>query len=291
MSSQVTVAHVNSYTNMGALLLQQGASKLYSKITKRPASGVAAKIVEQFGEVQAREKTTRHGDVEYTNTPHAGRWVHPKRKYVADLIDNEDRLKALIELQPWYVQSQMAALGRDLDGEIITAAFGTAYTGQAGTTSEAWSATYEVAAGSTGLTLDKIRDGARLMMSADWDPTMGDQGYLVVSSQQMDDLWGITQVTSKDFNGGRAVVENGEVKSLFGFEVLRVSDAILPVASSVRDVMMFAKSGIALGEWQGMQTKVDTLPSKFHSTQVISDMIIGATRTELGKVVKIKCNE
>lgn len=291
MSSQVTVAHVNSYTNMGALLLQQQASKLYSKVTRRPATGAAAKLVEQFGKVHAREKTTRHGDVEYSNTPHAGRWAHPKKVYVADLIDTEDKLKALIELQPWYIQSQMAAMGRDLDSKIITAAFGTAYTGQDGTTSEAWSASYEVASGSQGLTMEKIRDGIRLMRGADWDPTSGDQGTIVIASQQMDDLYGLTQITSSDFNGAKPVVVDGVVTRIFGFDVVTVSDSILPVASSVRDVLMFAKSGIALGEWQAMKTTVDQIPTKFNSYQVLSEMVVGATRTELGKVIKIKCQE
>ena len=234
MSNQVTVAHVNSYTNMGALLMQQAESKLYSRVTRRSATGAAAKLVEQIGKVNAREKTTRHGDVEFVNTPHAGRWAHPKSVYVADMIDSEDKMKALLELQPWYVKSQMGAMGRDLDERIISAAFGTAYTGQDGTTAESWSATYEVASGSQGLTMEKIRDGIRLMRAADWDPATGDNGVLVIASQQMDDLYGLTQITSSDFNGAKPVVVDGIVTRIFGFDVVTVSDTILPVASSVQ---------------------------------------------------------
>lgn len=290
MSNQVNVSTIQSYTNMAQLLLQQKGSKLMSKVWKKNFTGKAAKAVEQIGKVSAREKTTRHSDVEYSNTPHAARWIHPREKYVADLIDNADKLKALIELQPSYVESQMAGLGRDIDDIIITAAFGTAYTGENGTTSEAWSATYEIAASSAGLTMDKLRDAKRLMMSADFDPST-EGAFLVISSQQMDDLMGLTQVTSSDFNGARPVLVDGTVAKVMGFDVVTVSDSILPVASSVRDVLVFAKSGLCLGVWDEMKTTVDRIPTKHNSLQVLTQMMVGATRTELGKVIKIKCQE
>lgn len=290
MSNQVPVSTIQSYTNMAQLLLQQKESKLMSRVMKKNYTGKAAKAVEQIGKVAAREKTTRHSDVEYSNTPHAARWIHPKEFYVADLIDNADKLKALIELQPSYMQSQMAGLARKIDEEIITQAFGTAYTGENGTTSEAWSATYEIASGSQGLTMEKIRDAKRLMMSADWDPS-SEEAFIVVSSQQMDDLMGLTQVTSADFNGARPVLVDGTVAKVMGLNVVTVSDSILPVASSTRDVLVFARSGIMLGEWDSMKTTVDRIPTKHNSLQVLTQMMLGVTRTELGKIVKIKCAE
>jgi hypothetical protein len=290
MSSQITVAHRNAYNNMAALLLQQRGSKLYNAVTRKQASGAAYKIMDQIGSVAAQANETRHGDVQYQNTPHAARWVHPLNRYAADMLDTADKLKAVIDLQPQYIESQMNALGREIDTQLVTKAFGTCYTGQAGTTSEAWSSSYEIASGSLGLTIDKIRDAKRLMFSADWDDA-NDEGFIVVSSQQMDDLYGMTQVTSKDFNGGSAVMVDGKVTRVLGLNVIRISDDILPVTSTVRDVLVFAKSGLALGIWKDLSTSIDQIPTKFNNTQILSEMMIGATRTELGKVVKIKCQE
>lgn len=290
MSNQVPVSTIQSYTNMVQPLLQQQGSKLMSKVWKKSYTGKAAKAVEQVGKVSAHERTTRHSDVQYTNTPHAARWLHPREYAVADLIDNADKLKALIELQPAYVKAQADALGRKVDDLIITEAFGTAYTGENGTTTEAWSATYEIAASSAGLTMEKISDAKRLMMSADWDPS-SEEAFIVIASQQMDDLMGLTQVTSSDFNGARPVLVDGTVAKVMGLNVITVSDSILPVASSVRDVLVFSRSGIMLGEWNGISTSVDKIPTKYNSIQVLTQMMIAATRTELGKVIKIKCNE
>lgn len=290
MSTQVNVAHINSYTNIASLLLQQKGSKLMNVVTRKNVTGKAAKVYEQIGKVQGREKTARHQNIEYTNTPHAARWAHPKTKYVADRIDDDDKLKSIIELQPAYIQTQMYGLGRDVDDEVISMAFGTCYTGENGTTTESWSTSYDIAHGSQGLTIDKIADAKELMMAADWDET-NDPAYLVVGSKQYRDLLTLTQMTSSDFNGGRPVIRDGKLESVLGFNIIHVNNNLLPVASNIRECMVFAKSGICLGMWEDLNTNVKELPDTVDTSRILSKMVIGATRTELGKVIKIKCSE
>lgn len=290
MSNQFSEAHVNTYNNMGYLLMQQKGSKLLNKVTRKSMTGKAAKVAEQVGAATTREKTSRHSDVEYNNIPHSGRWVHPKYRYTADMIDDEDKMKSIVEFSPLYMQTQMNAIGRDYDSEILNMGFGTCYTGENGTGTEAWSSTYEVASGSQGLTIEKLRAARKLMMLADWDDS-NDPACLVVGASQEDELFGLTQVTSSDFNGARPVLVNGKLQSILGFEIIRVSNDVLPIAGSTRQCMMFAKSGLVLNEFIPMKTTMDRLPQKHNNTQVLSSATIGATRTELGKVIKIHCLE
>lgn len=290
MSNQVSVAHIQSYTNMASLTLQQKGSKLLSRVWRKNLTGKAAKAIELIGKVSAREKTTRHQDVEFTNTPHFARWAHPRTKYVADLIDNEDKLKSIIDLDGNYIDSQMAAMGRDIDSIFITAAFGTAYIGENGTSTEAWSTSYDVAENSQGMTLEKIQDGIELMMSADWDPTT-EQAFMVIAPKQYKNLMALSKVQSSDFNGGAPVIRDGKLVNLFGVEIISVSPTILPITSTTREVLMFTKSGVCMGVWDDMKTRVDERADKFHAKQILTEMTVGAVRSELGKVVKIKCSE
>ena len=53
----------------------------------------------------------------------------------ADLIDNQDKVRTLIDPTSSYAIAAAYALGRAVDDEIITAVTGTAYTGETGSTS------------------------------------------------------------------------------------------------------------------------------------------------------------
>ena len=124
MSFNVTTHFVQQYTTNVQLLLQQKGSKLRGTVSTGSYSGKAAKAVEQVGAVNAQKRTQRHGDTPLISTPSDARWIYPVDYEWADLIDDQDKLRMLIDPQSSYAQNGAYALGRAMDDEIISAFFG-----------------------------------------------------------------------------------------------------------------------------------------------------------------------
>lgn len=289
MSDQISTAFVQQYTTNVAMLLQQRGSKLRQAVMSGSYTGKAAKVVEQIGAVAAQRKTTRHSDTPLINTPHDARWCHPKDWEVADLIDDQDRLRMLISPDSNYAMNQAMAIGRAIDDEIITAALGTSLTGENGSTSTAFdTSNQQIASGSAGLTVAKLRDAKRILMAnevdVDFDPL-----YIIVTAQQIDDLLATTEVTSSDYNTVKALVQ-GDVNTFMGFNFVHC-ERLGVDGSSDRRVIAFAKSGMHLGMWNDINARMDERADKSYATQVYTKATFGATRTEEGKVVEILCSE
>ncbi len=289
MSTQVTEAFVQQYTTNLSLLLQQRGSKLRMGCTEGSYTGKAAKCVEQIGSVTALTRTTRHADTPYVTTPHDARWCFPIDKEVADLIDDQDKLRMLIDPTSGYVQTFAYALGRAQDDEIIAQALGTSKTGENGSTNTAFdTANQQIAAGAAGLTVAKLREAKRILMANEVD-TDFDPLYIAVSAAQLDDLLGTTEVTSSDYNTVKTLVQ-GDIDTFMGFRFIQ-TERLLVDGSSNRRVFAWAKSGLHLGIWNDITSRITEMPNKSYATQVYSKSTFGATRVEEGKVVEILCTE
>lgn len=120
MSFQVNTAFVQQYSTNVQLLLQQRGSKLREACTMGSYTGKAAKAVEQVGPVTAQKRTTRHADTPLISTPHDARWVFPTDYEWADMIDDQDKLRMLIDPTSPYAQNGAFALGRAMDDLILS---------------------------------------------------------------------------------------------------------------------------------------------------------------------------
>ena len=169
MSFEVNTAFVQQYSTNVGLLLQQRGSKLRECVTMGSYTGKAAKAVEQIGSVTAQKRTSRHSDTPLISTPHDARWVFPTDYEWADLIDDQDKLRMLIDPTSPYAQNGAYALGRAMDTDIISAALGTSKTGENGTTSTAFSASQTIAAGAAGLTVAKLREAKKILLANEVD--------------------------------------------------------------------------------------------------------------------------
>jgi hypothetical protein len=289
MSFEVTTAFVQQYTTNVSLLLQQRGSKLRDSVTVGSYVGKAAKAVEQIGAVTAQKRVTRHGDTPLISTPHDARWVFPTDFEWADLIDDQDKLRMLIDPTSPYAVNGAYALGRAMDGLIIDAALGTSKTGENGTDNTAFdSANQQIAAGAAGLTIAKLREAKKIMLENEVDVDM-DPLYIAVTAAQLDDLLGTTEVTSADYNTVKALVQ-GSIDSFMGFKFIHTE--LLGVDSSAnRRVIAWARSGVHLGLWNDINSRISERDDKSYSTQVYVKGTFGATRTEEGKVVEILCAE
>ena len=287
MSFQVTTAFVQQYTTNVGLLLQQRGSRLRDCVTVGSYTGKAAKVVEQIGSVTAQAKTSRHADTPLISTPHDARWCHPTDYEWADMIDDQDKLRMLIDPTSPYAMNGAYALGRAMDSLIITAALGTALTGENGSTSTSFTAGNTIAVGGTGLTVAKLRSARKLLLAAEVDVEM-DPLYIAVTATQLDELLGTTEVTSSDYNTVKALV-SGNVDTFLGFKFIHTELLGLD-GSGDRRCIAWAKSGLHLGMWNDITTKISERADKSYATQVYVKGTFGATRTEESKVVEIICN-
>mgnify|MGYP000848218914 FL=1 len=288
MSFQVSTAFVQQYTTNVGLLLQQRGSKLRDAVTVGSYTGKAAKAVEQIGAVTAQARTSRHADTPLISTPHDARWVFPTDYEWADMIDDQDKLRMLIDPTSPYAVNGAYALGRAMDDLIITAALGTSMTGENGSTSTSFAtATQQIAVGGTGLTIAKLRQARRILMANEVDVAM-DPLYIAVTATQLDELLGTTEVTSSDYNTVKTLV-SGDIDTFLGFKFIQC-ERLGTDGSGDRRCIAWAKSGMHLGMWNDITTKISERADKSYATQVYVKGTFGATRTEEKKVVEIICN-
>jgi len=293
MSFNVTTHFVQQYTTNVQLLLQQKGSKLRDAVSVGSYTGKAAKAIEQVGSVEAQKRVVRHGDTPLISTPADARWVFPTDYEWADLIDDQDKLRMLIDPQSSYAQNGAYALGRAMDDEIIASFFGTSKTGENGSTDTSFPAGQQVAAtvgstGATGLNIAKLREAKRVLMANEVDID-NDPLFCVISAQQHDDLLNEAQAISLDYNT-RPVLVDGKITAFMGFNFIH-SERLDVDGSSYRRVAAFAKSGMHLGMWNDISTMISERADKGYATQVYVKGTFGATRTEEKKVVEIKCAE
>lgn len=289
MSFEVTTAFVQQYTTNVSLLLQQRGSRLRDCVTVGSYTGKAAKVVEQIGAVTAQAKTSRHADTPLISTPHDARWCHPTDYEWADMIDDQDKLRMLIDPTSPYAMNGAYALGRSMDALIIAAALGTSLTGENGSTSTPFdTSNQQIVVGATGLTVAKLRTAKKKLMAAEVDVEM-DPLYFAATATQLDNLLGTTEVTSADYNTVKALVA-GNVDTFMGFKFVHTELLGLD-GSNDRRCIAWAKSGIHLGLWNDVTTKITERADKSYATQVYVKGTFGATRTEEKKVVEVICDE
>lgn len=293
MSFNVSTHFVQQYTTNVQLLLQQKGSKLRDAVTIGSYQGKAAKAIEQVGSVNAQKRTVRHGDTPLISTPADARWVFPNDYEWADLIDDQDKLRMLIDPQSSYALNGAYALGRAMDDEIIEAFFGVSKTGENGSTNTSFPASQDVdadvgAAGATGLNIAKLREAKKILMANEVDID-NDPLFCIITAEQHDDLLNEAQAISLDYNT-RPVLVDGKITAFMGFNFIH-TERLGVDGDSYRRVPAFAKSGMHLGMWNDIKTMISERDDKGYATQVYVKGTFGATRTEEKKVVEIKCSE
>jgi hypothetical protein len=285
MSTQVTTAFVQQYSANVQMLSQQMGSRLRDAVRVENMVGKNA-FFDQVGSATAQKRTSRHADTPQIDTPHARRRVSLVDYEYADLIDDQDKVRMLIDPTSAYAQASAAAMGRAMDDELIAAATGTAFTGETGSTSTALPAGQQIASGSADLTLAKLIEAKKILDLADVDPSIN--RYIAVGPNQIEALLNNTTVTSSDFNTVKALVQ-GDIDTFLGFKFIVTNR--LAKSGNDRTCFAWAEDGLALGVGKDIMARIDERSDKGYATQVYYCMSIGATRMEEEKVVQIICDE
>lgn len=277
MSTQITTAMVEQYKSNVLMLAQQKGSKLRGTVRSEMVTGKNA-YFERIGAVDMVDATSRHDDTPQIDTPHSRRRVSLTTSRFADLIDNADKVRTLIDPTSPYAMNAAWAAGRKMDAVIVAALAGNAYAGVAGATTVALPSAQKVAAGSTGLTIAKLRSAREILLAADIDLDMG--ATCIINPAGLTDLLSATEITSSDYNTVKALVQ-GQVDTFLGFKFV-VSTQVTALKA-----YCYAKNAAVLAVGSEPVVRISERADKNYSTQVFVEMDIGATRVEDEGVVEI----
>lgn len=288
MSSQITTAFVEQYSANIQMLSQQMGSLLRDAVRNESVTGKDA-YFDQIGKVTAQLKVSRHSDTPQIDTPHSRRRVSLADYEFADLIDQQDKVRLLIDPTSSYAKAAAYAMGRAMDDVIIAAALGSANTGVSGGTAVPLPASNIVAVGTGGantMNIAKLAAAKQILDAGDVDPSI--KRHIIVSPTEIQDLLNNTTVTSSDFNTVKALVQ-GEIDSFMGFK-FHVSNRLVDNGASNTQCIAFAEDGILLGVGKDVTARIDERADKSYATQVYYCQTIGATRMEEAKVVSVLAN-
>jgi len=316
MSQQVSTAHVKMFSANVMHLAQQKESRLYEFCRHESFVG-ESKFFDRIGLLAAQDKAGRHSKVAYSDTPHSRRKVSMLDKYVADLVDDEDKIRTIQNLDNEYAQAISAALAREMDQIIIDSALGNAYTGKEGTVAVALPNSQKLCAfdgvsvTGSGLNVETLRAVKKKFRQAE-AVGKNEQLIFVCAAQQIDDLLGNTEVTSADFNTVKALAQ-GDVDTFMGFkfiqtELLPFTSAATTYTPATGEVDGGAGGTVALGEGRRCfaftskrcliaamgapkNVRITEMPEYHYAHQIYGKFSMGAVRMEEVQLQEVICKE
>lgn len=294
MSFQITTAFVEQYKANVYHLVQQKGSKLRGSVRVESVTGENA-FFDQIGAVAAQVRTSRHGDTPRMDTPHSRRRVSLVDYEWADLIDQQDKVRMLIDPTSEYAQAAMWALGRAIDDVIIAAVDGVAYTGVDGSTQTAFDTNMivdvqtvwpTVTPADTGLNIAKLIEARRLLGDNDVDPD--EEVFVAVNARQISSLLKDERVVSGDYNSALPLMQ-GQISRVAGCTLIPCN-RIGTDSNSDDKVPFWTRSGLLLATGADITGRISERADKSYATQVYAKMTVGATRMEEKRVGYIECD-
>ena len=306
----INVAMVKQYSANVQHMLQQRGSRLRNAVQLETGKIGEEVFFDRVDQTAAQKVTSRHADSPLMDVPHERRRVSPVDYDWGKLVDNPDRLRLIMDPTSAYVESAGMAMGRAIDEEIVSAAFGNSYqstsssTTMAGTTfaEDGGNDIYGVGAYNTsgvwvpgaiddtpvvGLTLDKLIRARKVLASNEADEyDMGGrpQLFLACSAAAIESMLLEDKVQSADYNVIKALV-SGEVDSFMGFQFIRTEKTT--VTAYGEECIAFTRSGLGLCIWEDIVARVTERPDKRYSQYIYYRMTLCATRLDGKKVVRI----
>lgn len=172
------------------------------------------------------------------------------------------------------------AITRRLEQIIIDAQTGSGYT----------KANADIAVGTTGLTLVKVRAAKKALDKKGVPST--DRFFVCGAAQLNDDLLGATEVTSADYNSVKALI-NGEINTFMGFSWRVIGDRDeggLPIAGTTRTCIAYHKASTGLAIGLEKSTSIDWIAEK-RSWLAAADLKAGAVVIDPTGIVLVLAKE
>lgn len=279
--------HIKQFSDDIIHAVQQKNSRLDGTVQRKIGISAEEFYFNKLGSIQLQEKTQRHSPTPLADPQHSKRKVISTRFHQGISIDDYDQDRALVTLQPNYMEMLMYAAKTKKDEIIISALGGTAYEGKDGTIPVALPAAQKISASATGMTLAKLLSTKELFDGADVDEEIA--RYIVLSAKQLTNLFNTTEIKNSDYNTVKALAE-GKIDTFLGFKFIR-SQKLLTDGSSARLCYAYTEKALGLAINKDMKTKVGENPDKSFATIGYIELDMGATRIEDKEVVEIACVE
>lgn len=286
MSNQISEAFVEEFAANFRHLAQQKTSRFEGAVTLEPGIRGMSKSINRLGQRTAQKRLNRHGDTPINDQPHSTRFVDLFDWEDGDMVDDQDKIRMLVDPTSEYVNAMVMSLNRAKDDVIISAMRNTA---RASSGTIALPSTQKIAVGAAGLTKAKIIQAKQIFRSREADEQNGEELFFSYASQQMGNVLSDTTLTSADFLAIKMLQEGAVGTKWLGFTW--IPSERLPKVSNDRFCYAWAKSGVTLGIGENIVSEVGKDPGKGFNVRIYGKMSIGAVRVEEEKVVEIACLE
>lgn len=323
MSFTVTNSFVQQYKNNVIHLAQQKGSRMRSTVRLQPDIVGLNYYFERIGATAVQIKQSRHSPTPLISTPHSRRRVSMVTYQWGDMVDNDDKLKLLINPESEYAIAARNAFGRVMDDIIIAGALGTSFGGPDGGTAVTLPSTggplttgqyvartaltHDIttqngpggaANDASALSPQRLRLIKYLFDAQDVDPD--EERFIIVSANAIKNLLLYTEVNSADYNVVKALSE-GAVDTYMGFKFimsnrlpqvgvtspLGVQYQAIGGISNANDRLLiaYARQGLGLAIQEDVKAEIAKRADMSFATQIYMEMVMGATRIEEAKVV------
>ena len=294
MSESIPKAHVEMFTSSVLYTAQQKGSKLRGTMLAEPVVGKQGNA-ERIGKVSMQQKTARHADVPLISTPHSRRRIPIKDWHIRDLVDDEDRLKVIINAETAYSVTFGYAAGRKIDEESLTMMIGPATDGDGLTVAfdAGNSPSLDLGGADATLAISHLIDAKTRMIQNGVDPM--ETFHIAIGGAGLNDLLGATPaagtpfVGNNDYNEIRALVR-GEINFFCGFFFHILHDELLPAVgggSDNRYCVFWSEFGAQRGDQKDPSVRIERVAEK-NSTQVLLTSSFGVVRTDEARVGRIR---
>ena len=288
MSYTITENFVKSFASNLYLRAAQSRSLFESAVRLEMNVVGRMKSFDRLDSNEAVADTTRHGDTPIHDLTHDRVWAVMSDWIFAPMVDDEDKLKMLIDPTSEYTVRCSEAMNRVKDDRVIAAFNADVITGENfdGTTSFD-TTNNRVASGAVGLTPLKLRQTMEGLMSG--NVMAEEEFYFACAPKQIyTDLMNFPELTNNDYNTIRTLVE-GKIGTFMNFKFIMTNR--LTASSGDRLCYGWAKSGMGLGIAKDKSTDIVRRPDKKNNAQIICKQSLGAVRIEQAKVWQVLCTE
>jgi hypothetical protein len=283
----ITEAFVQQFADNFLHVAQQSNSRLEPAVLTESGIVGMSKSINRLGQRTAQRRIARHADTPINDQPHSTRYVDLFDWEDGDMIDDQDKIRLLVDPSSDYVKAIVNSLNRAKDDVIIAAMQGNA---RASTGNIALPAGQKIAVGGTGLTKAKMISARKLFRQNEADAEAGEELFMAYGSTQLSDLLTDTSLTNTEVNTVLSLM-SGSIPNatLMGFKMIPIERQ--PKVSTTRYCYAWAKSGVTLGVGQEVKTRIGEDPGKGFNVRLYAKMSIGAVRIEEEKVVEVACVE
>ena len=286
MSQQITEAFVQHFADNFRHLAQQMTSRFETRVSIEPNIVGMSKSVNRLGQRTAQRRTQRHADTPINDQPHSTRFVDLFDWDDGDMIDDQDKIRMLVDPTSDYVKAMVAALNRAKDDVIIASMGGSS---RSTTGNVILPVAQKIAVGGTGLTKAKIIQARKIFRRNEADNHNGEELFITYTAAAAADILADATLTSADYMAGKFLQEGDVEGKWMGFTW--IPSERTPYDGATRRLYAWAKSGVTLGKGADITTKVGEDPGKGFNVRIYAKQSIGAVRTEEEKVVEIAVTE